>query len=218
MLPKPLTPCPLCREREAVAAFAADAGLNYVLCGRCDLVFTPPELHPSAEVARRRYDLHRNEPSDQGYRRFLAQLADPLTARIPAGAEGLDFGSGPTAVLAMILEEAGYRMSRYDPLYTPDRGVLDRAYDFVASSEVVEHFFEPAVEFELMLRLVRPGGWLGVMTLLREPETDFTNWWYRKDITHVCFYSRRTFEWLARRDGLDCEFKGDNVVLLKTPA
>lgn len=209
--------CPLCNERDSITAFAGNAARRYLICAQCDLVFMPPQYHPTADVERRRYDLHRNDPADPGYRQFLAQLANPLRARLPAGSTGLDFGCGPTAVLAVLLDEAGFRMSRYDPFYAPDRGVLAQTYDFIACSEAMEHFFQPAREWELFLRLAKPGGWLGIMTLLREPETDFAGWWYREDITHVCFYSRRTFEWLARRDGLAVEFEGKSVVLLKKP-
>ena len=210
-------PCPLCARRDTTSPFAQDAAREYMICAQCDLVFVPPRWHPAADVEKQRYDTHRNDPADPGYRAFLAKLAAPLIARVPSGAEGLDFGCGPTAALALLLEEAGFRMRRYDPFYAPDRTVLQPAYDFVACSEAMEHFFHPAQEWELLLRLVKPGGWLGIMTLRREPATDFARWWYRNDFTHVAFYSRRTFEWLARRDHLDLEFSGLSVALLRKP-
>lgn len=175
----------------------------------------PPQQHPSPAEEKQRYDLHRNDASDQGYRQFLSRLTEPLKARLPSGSTGLDFGCGPTAVMALMLETAGFKMHRYDPFYASDRSVLETSYEFIACAEAIEHFFKPALEWELFLHLVKPGGWIGIMTCLREPQTDFINWWYRKDITHVCFYSRRTFEWLARRDGLEVEFIGKSVVLLK---
>lgn len=210
--------CPLCGEQKAVSHLAGVAGRDYLLCGTCDLVFIPPVQQPTADEEKRRYDLHQNTPDDHGYRQFLSQLVEPLAARLPAGANGLDFGCGPTAVPALMLEEAGFRMSRYDPFYAPDRSVLERAYDFVTCTEVVEHFFQPGREWKLLMHVVKPGGWLGIMTYLRDPQMDFAGWWYPRDITHVCFYSRLTFEWLARRDGLDLEFMGKSVVLLRKPA
>ena len=175
----------------------------------------PPQQHPSPAAEKQRYDLHCNHASDQGYRQFLSQLTEPLTARLQPGANGLDFGCGPTAVIALILENGGFRMNRYDPFYAPDRSVLETSYDFIACVEAMEHFFQPALEWKLFLHLVKPGGWIGIMTALREPQTDFINWWYRKDITHVCFYSRRTFEWLAMRDGLEVEFISKSVIIMK---
>ena len=209
--------CPLCARCDTLAPFARDATREYLICSQCDLVFVPPRWQPEAEKEKQRYDTHQNDPADPGYRRFLAKLVAPLTARLPAGARGLDFGCGPTAVLALLLEEAGFRMRRFDPFYAADRAVLEQTYDFIACSEAIEHFFHPAQEWELFLQLVKPGGWLGIMTLLREPDTDFVRWWYRNDFTHVAFYSRRTFEWLAQRDGLAVEFEGSSVVLLRKP-
>ena len=137
----PSSACPLCCFRDSTAPFARDAAREYMICSECDLVFVPPRWHPAPDAEKRRYDLHQNDPSEPGYRRFLSQLADPLKARLPAGAQGLDFGCGPTAALALLLEEAGFRMGRYDPFYAPDSTVLQRVYDFIACSEVVEHFF-----------------------------------------------------------------------------
>lgn len=214
--PPSTVPCPLCDEH-ATLPFARDAARQYLICPQCDLVFVTPQFLPAPDAEKKRYDTHRNDPSDPGYRQFLSKLAAPLTARIPAACQGLDFGCGPTSALALLLEEAGFRMRRYDPFYAPDRGVLDESYDFVACSEAIEHFFHPALEWNLFLRLIKPGGWLGIMTLLRDPGTDFVQWWYRNDFTHVAFYSRKTFEWLARRDGLSLEFLGPSVVLLRKP-
>lgn len=210
--------CPLCELRDGSAPFARDEFREYLLCANCDLVFVPARFHPTADAERQRYDLHQNDPADPGYRGFLSALVEPMKARLSPGAEGLDFGCGPTAALCSMLEEASFRMSRYDPFYAPERGVLERSYDFVTCTEAAEHFFDPAREWALLQRLVRPGGWLGIMTLLREPDTDFARWWYRRDFTHVAFYSRRTFEWLARRDGLALEIHGASVALLGSPA
>ena len=213
----PLPSCPLCAAHDTVAHFADDSAREYLICSQCDLVFVPPQWHPTAETAKKRYDLHQNNPADAGYRRFLSQLADPMKVSIQVGAEGLDFGCGPTAALAMLFEEAGFLMSRYDPFYANDATVLERTYDFVASSEVVEHFVQPAQDWNLLLSLMKPAGVLGIMTSLRESSTDFARWWYRDDITHVCFYSRRTFEWLANHNKLAVEFKGGSVILLRRP-
>ncbi len=127
-----------------------------------------PSDRLDAAAERARYETHENDPEDAGYRGFLDRLAAPLmervVAEIPSGAEGLDFGSGPGPTLSIMLEERGMRMSLYDPFFAPDRSVLERTYDFVTCTETVEHLFEPRREFERFDRLVRPGGWLAIMT------------------------------------------------------
>jgi 2-polyprenyl-3-methyl-5-hydroxy-6-metoxy-1,4-benzoquinol methylase len=171
--------------------------------------------HPTPASARERYDLHRNGPNDAAYRQFLNRLAEPLAARLTDGAEGLDFGSGPCPVLSLLLAERGFRMSQYDPLYAPERTPLSRQYDFVACSETVEHFTDPAHDFDVILGMVREGGWIGIMTCMVEPGTDFARWRYANDVTHVCFYARSTFEWWAARHSVTAEFPAQNVCLLR---
>jgi len=208
-------PCPLCQASDGVQPFDADRARSYLRCGVCSLVFVPRAQHPSPRAAKERYDLHRNDPGDSGYRRFLNRLVDPLAPRLRPGAEGLDFGCGPSPVLSLLLAERGFRMANYDPFYAPDTRVLQRTYDFLVCSETVEHFSEPRRDLDRMLRLVRAGGWVGIMTGMLEPGIVFLKWPYANDLTHVCFFSRRTFEWWAGQHGLAVEFPAGNVCLMQ---
>lgn len=166
------------------------------------MIHVPPAQHPSLADEKARYDLHRNFPDDPGYRAFLSQLTRAIETDVPGVGEGLDVGCGPTDLLAMILRENGWRMRIHDPFYHPDPDALTRGYDLVTCTEVVEHFRDPAMEWTRLVRLVRPGGWLGIMTALWSHRTDFKAWRYRRDETHLCFYSTQTLNWLATRHGL----------------
>ncbi len=170
-------------------------------------------LDPAAEKGR--YDLHRNDPDDPAYRAFLARLMDPLLARLPPGARGLDYGSGPGPTLSRMLEERGHPTAIYDAFYAPDTSVLAQRYDFLTCSETVEHFADPGREWRRFLTLVRPGGWIGIMTQFLDAEVDFAHWYYKNDDTHVAFYSRATFRFLAHRDGLAVDFEGASVALFR---
>ncbi|MBD3640238.1 MAG: class I SAM-dependent methyltransferase [Marinobacter sp.] len=174
-----------------------------------------PQSRLSADEERAIYELHENDPEDAGYRRFLSKLANPLTERLPPGAEGLDFGSGPGPALAGMLEEAGFSMALYDPFFHPDKASLARTYDFITCTEVVEHLHEPAEAFSLLDRSLRPGGWLGIMTCFQTDDDRFDNWHYRRDPTHVVFYRQATFEWLAGTYGWTLEVPVKDVVLLR---
>jgi len=108
-------------------------------------------------------------------------------------------------------------MSIYDPFYSDDRSVLERQYDFVTCTEVVEHFRNPASEWKQLAELIIPGGWLGVMTRLvpaDDPET-FLRWHYRNDDTHLSFCSPTTFEWLARKLDFEIESLDEEVILMR---
>ena len=167
-------------------------------------------LDPVAE--RRRYDTHQNDPNDSGYRQFLARLADPLTERLKAGSEGLDYGSGPGPTLSVMLEEMGFPMTIYDPYFAKDDGILGRSYDFITCSETAEHFYKPDVEFKRLNRLLKPGGWVAVMTEILDDQ-DFERWRYVRDETHVAFYRSRTLEWIAEHFGWSMECPVSNVIL-----
>jgi SAM-dependent methyltransferase len=176
-----------------------------------------PEDRPSPEAERRHYETHENDPEDPRYRAFLDRLALPLADRLAPGAEGLDYGSGPGPALARMLSERGFPMALYDPLFAPDEAVLGRTYDFVTCTETAEHFSRPGEEFRRLGRLLRPGGWLGVMTEVVDEARPFADWRYARDPTHVCFYRAETLAWIARTHGWRLERPHRNVALFRVP-
>lgn len=210
----PAIACPLCGA--GTRAFCADRARRYVECPDCALVSADPASHLSSQDERAIYDLHRNDPADARYRAFLARLADPLLSRLSPGMRGLDFGCGPGPVLSMMLREAGMAMTDYDPFYAPDPQALQRDYDFVTCTEVVEHFREPLAGWAQLAARVRPGGWLGVMTQLAPDEPErFLRWRYRDDRTHVSFHRLDTLRWLAARFGFELERVESQAFLLR---
>lgn len=218
--------CPLCKNI-SVAWFcstpSATGERHYLLCGECDLLFLDPAQRPSQQIERKHYDLHHNVITDEPYCAFLSRLIDPLLEKIgkvpmAKSLTGLDYGSGPGPVMAELLSRAGHQMSIYDPYFAPDRSVLSQVYDFVTCSEVAEHFYDPGAEFRRFELLIRPGGFLALMTGILPDWTDFKSWHYHRDITHVVFYSPKTIAWIGRQFGWVPEFFGSNVVLFSKEA
>lgn len=209
-----MSDCRLCGRPDA-ELFATVEGRRYLRCPRCHLTFLGAAQLPDRAEEKAQYDLHRNEPEDAGYRRFLDQLGAPLCERLPAGAEGLDFGCGPGPALARMLEERGHPMRVYDPIYAPDPAALDQQYDFVTCTEVLEHLHWPKREWRRFAELVKPGGWLGVMTRFLTDDGHFPRWHYRRDPTHVCFWQPATFQWLAREQGWELVMANNPVALLR---
>jgi 2-polyprenyl-3-methyl-5-hydroxy-6-metoxy-1,4-benzoquinol methylase len=212
-------PCLLCGALAPRVATAARRPLH--TCPVCGLTFVPAAGHVSMEDERARYLLHRNTREDAGYVRFLMTAVGALERRVPAatGPLVLDYGCGPTPVLVELLRERGYAAEGYDPFFAPRGADLTRAYEVVMATETAEHFRRPAAEFERIVRLVRPGGILIVLTALTDVVTDFARWHYALDSTHVAFYSLKTFAWLAARHRLTMiETNGHNLVMLgRTP-
>jgi SAM-dependent methyltransferase len=205
--------CPLCAAAKP-RPYYEDRRRPYLRCDRCSLVFVPPACYPSLEAERAEYDLHQNRVDDAGYRAFLSRLAEPLSARLSAGARGLDFGCGPGPALAALLQDRGFEVSLYDSYYFPDTSVLAAQYDFVCATEVVEHLHHPGRELLRLRAMLRPGGWLGVMTKLVRNRDAFRNWHYKNDPTHVCFFSQSTWQWWAREHALELQIIGADVILL----
>jgi SAM-dependent methyltransferase len=205
--------CPLCGGSQT-SPFYTDRRRSYLRCGQCALVFVPAAYWLEREAERAEYDLHQNAVGEPGYEAFLSRLAVPLAARLNAGARGLDFGCGPAPALAHMLEREGFSVSLYDSFYRPDAAALARRYDFICATEVVEHLHRPGAELARLWSLLVPGGCLGVMTKLVRDREAFAGWHYKNDPTHVCFFSQRTWQWWARRQGASLEFIGADVILL----
>lgn len=160
------------------------------------------------------YDTHENSAEDLGYRRFLDRLFLPLSQCLLPQSCGLDFGSGPGPTLSVMFEEAGHSMKLYDLFYAPDTRVLQQQYDFISASEVVEHLHHPRRELERLWSCLKPNGVLGIMTKRVIDQAAFSHWHYKSDLTHVCFFSIETFEWLANHWQAALTISGNDVVLL----
>ncbi len=209
-------PCPLCGTSQT-RLFHADASREYHRCNTCDLVFVPADFFVTREEEKGLYDMHENDPQDRAYRDFLSRLFDPMLERLPDHASGLDFGSGPGPTLSVMFEERGHRVRLYDPFYAPGKSALQQQYDFITATEVAEHLHRPAFELERLWSLLRPAGWLGLMTKRLEPEQHFPDWHYKNDPTHVIFFSDATFKLLANQWETTVHYHGPDVMLLQKP-
>lgn len=206
--------CPLCHCCD-FEPFFQDQTRSYIQCDACRLVFVPVSHRITLEEERRIYDLHQNDPEDQDYRQFLSRLSSPLLERITPGQTGLDFGCGPGPALPAMLEEKGFKVDLYDLHYHNDPGVFRKRYDFICATEVVEHLRDPGSVFDNLFSLLNSGGWLGIMTKLVIDKQAFSRWHYIRDLTHICFYSRKTLEDIARRFNARLELVAEDAFLFR---
>lgn len=206
--------CPVCRQRDPRPFLHAD-GFDYWRCEECEASFLDPGQLPSWRDSGAYYLRHENDPDDPRYRRFVSRLAEPLLARLAPRSRGLDYGCGPGPALAAMLREAGHRMTVYDPLFHRDPTALEQVYDFITCTEVIEHFHQPAAEFDRLDGLLRPGGWLGLTTCFQTEDARFAGWHYRRDPTHVVFYREATLRRLAAARGWTCVIPAKDVALMR---
>lgn len=169
---------------------------DFYECGTCLAVIMDPDCYVDRQDEVYRYETHDNDVDDPRYQNFVSPLVEAVQEDYSPGQTGLDYGSGTGPVAAMLLRDAGYEITTYDPFFERKPAAFLRNYDFILSSEVVEHFHHPAKEFRLLREMLKPGGHLYCMTLRYSEEIDFESWHYAQDETHVIFYREKTAEWI----------------------
>ena len=112
--------CPLCGERKDLSPVTGADDRDYLLCPTCHLIFVTAADLPTADQERERYQLHRNSIEDSGYVRFLKSVLSPLLPQLSPEMRGLDYGCGPTPVLAEIMARRNFRCDIYDPFFFPN--------------------------------------------------------------------------------------------------
>lgn len=216
-MPSACPVCPVCRARDT-RAFLTVGGRDYWRCPRCEATFLSPAQRPTPDEEHANYLTHMNAVDDPRYRHFLSRLAEPLCARLAPGARVLDYGCGPGPALAAMLAEAGHDVSVFDPFFAPDPAPLNRRYDAITCTETAEHFHDPAGEFDRLGALLRPGGWLAVMTCFQTDDARFATWHYRADPTHVVFYRAATLAHVAAAHGWHFESPAKDIALMRVPS
>ena len=207
--------CPLCLNND-FQHYHQDKVRDYWQCKVCQLVFVKPEQFVTAQQEKAIYDQHQNSPDDLGYRRFLNKLLVPLTQKLKSSAIGLDFGSGPGPAISIMLTEQGFVVYNYDIYYANDSELLTVNYDFVTCTEVLEHLHHPYKELSMLVKMLKKDAYLGIMTKRVIDKDRFKNWHYKNDLTHVCFYSIATFEYIAEYWQLTLEVINSDTVIFKT--
>jgi len=95
----------------------------------------------------------------------------------------------------------------YDLFFNLDEAYKVKKYNLIILTEVLEHLENPLVILRELFERLEPQGIISTMTLFHpnDPEK-FSKWWYRRDITHISFYTLRTLKEIAGSLGLDLIF------------
>lgn len=211
---KPSIICSLCGAE--AQPFQQTLGRDYFECLTCKAILLDSDFYVSEEDEAYRYETHNNDVEDPRYQNFVMPLVDAVKEHYKPGSHGLDYGSGTGPVAAKLLRDEGYTITTYDPYFDKKPAAFHRQYDFIISSEVVEHFYNPAKEFRLLQGLLKPGGHLYCMTLRYSDDINFENWHYVHDETHVIFYREKTAEWIKEAyDFFDLKLKERLIILQK---
>lgn len=206
--------CLLCRGVELQTLSPKNDERHYYLCHACKLIAVDPIYYLSEEDEKKRYQSHNNGIDEPGYVSFLNRIVEPALSYINKSMKGLDFGCGPAPTLSKLVNSHGITCDDYDPLFhfnTP----LNK-YDFIFATECFEHFFEPKKELKKIKSLLKPGGYLFVMTERYDNIERFHNWYYKRDPTHVIFFHQDTFHFIENEYGFKIMYNDKNrVIILK---
>lgn len=196
--------CPLCFS-DALSLYAEDQQRSYQLCGECSLVFVPREQLITLEAEKVRYEAHENNENDSGYEKYLSGIVASILPDLSASSQGLDFGCGKSRLMEKLLKKEGHDVYSYDVFFHPEENLFLKTYDFIMMSEVIEHLRSPADELKRLKNLLNSSGKIFIKTkLLPESVEKFSSWFYKRDTTHIQFFSHNSLRKLEELYG----FKG----------
>lgn len=192
-----MTLCPLCLNKSSFSPMNGPDKRMFLCCDRCKLAFTTTSYQPGRKKEEKRSKQQLNGLQVPAYVKFLNQAIEPSLAFLTKDMAGLNYGCGPTASLSVLLEQQNIHCSNYDPIFFPE--LTADQFDFIFATECFEHFFLPAKELQKIKNLLKPGGYLIVMTEKWTKPELFPRWSYAKDQTHVTFYHAETFRYIAEK-------------------
>lgn len=173
-------------------------------CSYCGSIVRSTDTFPNAIFEIERYESHNNDVNDPRYQNFVSPITLAVQADFSAqNSLGLDFGAGTGPVIKKVLNDKGYSLKLYDPFFHPDKSVLEEKYDYIVCCEVIEHFHQPLKEFKLLKNLLKPKGKLYCMTDIYRNQSNFGDWYYKNDPTHVIFYTEKSLHWIQKEFGFN---------------
>jgi hypothetical protein len=193
--------CPLCFSSSSF--FHNNENRDYFLCPTCALVFVPPEFFLTQKQEVERYLEHKNTIENEGYVAMFEGAISLIKNNCQNINVVLDYGCGYAPILKALLERHGFEVDIYDENFFADKE-FRLGYDLIVSTETFEHFNFPGKELDRITSMLFSTSYLAIMTQFyplnnEEPSEEvFKNWYYKRDPTHIVFYSSKTFEWIAR--------------------
>lgn len=211
--------CILCNSNSVSILKPEDEGnapinRRFLHCKVCDLIFVPDKFHISPDDEIALYRLHDNSLLNEGYVKMFRDKIAHIKKHCPDVYLTLDYGCGYEPVLAELLKRERFDCKVFDPYFFPK--FPDGKFGLVVSTEVFEHFKDVKPELERIKACLNEGGFLAVMTGLHDAVDCFEKWRYINDLTHICFFSMQTFEWIAEKYGFEIIYTNrKNFVILQ---
>ena len=178
--------------------------LRYYRCSSCGFLYLDDEFIIGKESEKSQYDMHKNSFDSLGYVKmfedFIEKAILPYEKNI---ATALEFGCGSGPVLAELLSRKGMTVDKYDLYFYPKKVYEGKKYDLITSTEVFEHLKNPIEILEMLVEHTNKNGYIVLMTKFPpKDDKEFLAWWYRRDPTHISFFTPKSFEIMAEKVGI----------------
>jgi len=195
--------CKICDET-TITIEDVKKKLFYYRCSSCGFVYLDDNHQVNSIEEKSKYDQHNNSLENEGYVQMFEDFIDlSIAPYLKNIKKVLDFGSGPEPVFSKLLERRGLEVEIYDLYYSPQKVYEGNRYDLITSTEVFEHLSKPLETLNLLVEHLNTNGYIVLMTKF-PPQEDkvFLDWWYRRDPTHISFFTPKSFEVMAEKVGL----------------
>ncbi|WP_024954875.1 class I SAM-dependent methyltransferase [Sulfurospirillum arcachonense] len=191
---------------------------KFYQCPHCELIFLDKKFYVAPIAEKKQYDNHNNSFEDSGYVQMFENFLNFFWDDIKENTKtALDFGCGPGPVLYELIKRRNVKSDCYDKFYQTQKIYENKKYDLITSTEVFEHLDNPKEVLNFLTTLLNNNGVIALMTLFHtNKQSDFLKWWYRRDPTHITFFTPKCIEIMANECGLNV-IKHDNkrIIILQ---
>ena len=178
---------------------------KFYKCNKCGFINKKNIISESKE--KERYLHHQY---DDSYTNYQKELLTPYFK--DKSYKILDFGCGQQPILDKIFPNCNFV---YYDKYFYENEFKSSLYDVILLNEVIEHILNPLEVLDELVKLLNENGYLLIHTMLYDENTNFKTWWYQRDITHISFFNKETFEFIANKYNLKLSINNNFIVLKK---
>jgi len=205
--------CKICKFDTSVLSDSKKKLSYYQSCG---FLYLDNMFIVDKESEKEQYDLHENSFESTGYvemfEKFIAKAIAPYEEDIESA---LEFGCGSGPVLAELLRRRSLAVDIYDLYFYPEKVYEGKKYDLITSTEVFEHLKKPMKVLNMLVEHTAKNGYIVLMTKFPpKDDKEFLAWWYRRDVTHISFFTPKSFELMALKVGLKVLKTIDNNIVV----